>query len=101
VNASKGIANALLRKDSPDGIQANDGKIMLKGTCFNCGANPVNHRAAECPKSKNATFVEEEDTWTSSVSTTPIVEEAIPRNSRMATTQIPCSWQSREQILKS
>jgi hypothetical protein len=29
------------------------------------------------------------------------VEEAIPRNSRMATTQIPCSWQSREQILKS
>lgn len=52
VNATKGIANALLRKDNPDGIQANAGKITFKGTCFNCGANPANHRAMECPKPK-------------------------------------------------
>ena len=91
VTASKGIANALLHKDNPDGIQTNAGKITLKGTCFNCGANPVNHRAAECSKPKNATFVEKEDTRTSSVST----EETIPRNRRMATKQIPCKAGNR------
>lgn len=41
VNASKGMANlGVLKKDNPDGIQANLGRVNggeFKGSCFNCG----------------------------------------------------------------
>ncbi len=54
VNARKGMQDSLLKKDNPDGIQINAGKINeFKGTCFNCGAYPAGHRAADCPKPKH------------------------------------------------
>lgn len=43
INASKGMADSgLLKKDNPDGIQVNTGRItggMFRGACFNCGGN--------------------------------------------------------------
>jgi hypothetical protein len=41
INASKGMVDSgLLKKDNPDGIQVNTGRItvgMFRGACFNCG----------------------------------------------------------------
>lgn len=54
MNASKGIAGTIMRKDNPEGVQVNVGKISdFKGTCYNCGAYPAKHRAAECNKPKH------------------------------------------------
>ncbi|HND47414.1 MAG TPA: hypothetical protein PLL95_02580, partial [Anaerolineales bacterium] len=51
VNATKGFAGSMLRKDNPDGVLVSAGKVEVKGACYNCGIS--NHRAAECRKPKH------------------------------------------------